>query len=62
MDEATGIDKAGCPNVLQAFPPSGQGYQTWTGTLIQVEKYDGELLPDPLWPPRKVDFPKESEG
>lgn len=60
MDEATGIDKAGSPNVLQAFPPSGQGYQTWTGTLIQVEKYDGELLYDPLWPPRQTDFPKES--
>ncbi len=62
IDEATGIDRAGSPNILQAFPPSGQGYQTWTGTLLQVAKYDGELLPDMLWPPRRVDFPTESEG
>jgi anaerobic dimethyl sulfoxide reductase subunit A len=60
MDEATGIDKAGNPNILQAFPPSGQGYQTWTGTLIQVEKSDMELLPDYQWPPRRVDFESEA--
>jgi anaerobic dimethyl sulfoxide reductase subunit A len=59
MDETTGIDHAGCPNVLQAFPPSGQGYQTWTGTLIQVEKSDEALLPDQLWPPRRVDYESE---
>jgi anaerobic dimethyl sulfoxide reductase subunit A len=62
IDEATGIDHAGNPNILQAFPPTGQGYQTWTGTLIQVEKYDGELIPDHLWAPRRVDFPQESEA
>lgn len=38
----------GNPNVLQAPKSSGGGSQSWTGTLVQVEKYDGplELVPD----------------
>lgn len=61
IDEATGIDLGGCPNILQAFPASGLGYQCWTGTLLQVEKYTGplELLPDVKWAPRTF---KLSEG
>jgi anaerobic dimethyl sulfoxide reductase subunit A len=59
IDEATGIDQAGCPNILQAYPATGMGYQCWTGTLLQVEKYDGELLPDAKWAPRTF---KLSEG
>ena len=48
IDEETGIDIGGNPNILQAPAASGQGSQSWTGTLVQVEKYMGdiELLPD----------------
>ena len=48
IDEETGIDLGGNPNVLQAPKSSGGGSQSWTGTLVQVEKYDGplELVPD----------------
>lgn len=48
IDEETGIDIGGCPNVLQAPKSSGGGCQAWTGTIVQVEKYDGplELVPD----------------
>lgn len=43
IDEETGIDLGGCPNVLQAPRSSGGGCQAWTGTLVQVEKYEGPL-------------------
>lgn len=43
IDEETGIDLGGCPNVLQAPRSSGGGCQAWTGTLLQVEKYEGPL-------------------
>ena len=43
IDEETGIDMGGCPNVLQAPKSSGGGCQAWTGTVLQVEKYDGPL-------------------
>lgn len=43
IDEETGIDKGGCPNVLQDLPASGAFVQTWNGTILQVEKYDGPL-------------------
>lgn len=48
IDPETGIDLGGCPNVLQAAKASGQGSQSYTGTLVRVEKYEGdiELLPD----------------
>ena len=48
VDEETGIDLGGCPNVLQAPKSSGEGTQCWTATVLQVEKYEGnlELLPD----------------
>ncbi len=48
IDEETGIDLGGDPNILQAPKSSGQASQSWTGTLVQVEKYTGniELLPD----------------
>ncbi|WP_302964274.1 molybdopterin-dependent oxidoreductase [uncultured Adlercreutzia sp.] len=47
IDEETGIDLGGDPNILQAPKSSGQGSQSWTGTLVQVEKYDGPLTLDP---------------
>lgn len=48
IDEETGIDLGGNPNILQAPKSSGGGSQSWTGTLVQVEKYTGdlELVPD----------------
>lgn len=47
IDEETGIDLGGNPNILQAPRASGQGSQSWTGTLLQVEKYNGPLTLDP---------------
>ncbi|MDR1184020.1 MAG: molybdopterin-dependent oxidoreductase [Coriobacteriales bacterium] len=47
IDEESGIDIGGCPNILQAPKPSGQGIQTWTGTLVQVEKYTGPIKLEP---------------
>lgn len=48
IDEDTGIDIGGDPNILQAPKASGEASQSWTGTLVQVEKYNGsiELGPD----------------
>ncbi len=43
IDEETGIDLGGCPNVLQAPKATSGGVQCWTGTLVQVEKYEGPL-------------------
>ena len=47
IDKETGIDLGGCPNVLQAPKASGHGVQAWTGTIVQVEKYDGPLTLEP---------------
>ena len=47
IDEETGIDLGGDPNILQAPKASGQASQSWTGTLVQVEKYDGPLTLKP---------------
>lgn len=47
IDEETGIDLGGCPNILQAPKASGGGSQSWTGTLVQVEKYNGPLTLEP---------------
>lgn len=62
IDEETGIDLGGNPNILQAPKASGQGVQCWTGTLLQVEKYNGELLADADRPAhgRKIRFAKDS--
>lgn len=43
IDEETGIDLGGNPNILQAPRSSGEASQSWTGTLVQVEKYEGDL-------------------
>ena len=47
IDEATGIDVGGNPNILQAPKSSGEASQSWTGTLVQVEKYAGDIKLDP---------------
>lgn len=48
IDEESGIDLGGDPNILQAPKSSGEASQSWTGTLVQVEKYDGPLTLDPI--------------
>jgi anaerobic dimethyl sulfoxide reductase subunit A len=47
IDEETGIDIAGNPTILQAPAASGQGSQSWTGTICQVEKYTGDIKLEP---------------
>lgn len=47
IDDETGIDIGGNPNILQAPSASGQGSQSWTGTLVQVEKYTGSIKLEP---------------
>ena len=47
IDEATGIDLGGNPNILQAPSTSGEASTSWGSTLVQVEKYDGPLTLDP---------------
>ncbi|NLP44056.1 MAG: molybdopterin-dependent oxidoreductase [Peptococcaceae bacterium] len=57
IDEETGIDKAGCTNVLNGGLANGQGVQAYNTCNVQVEKYSGplQLLPDYLWPLRIVE-------
>lgn len=58
LDESTGIDMAGCSNMLAGNTPSGQGVQTWNTNIAQVEKWNGDSLnPDYTWPQRIV-FPE----
>jgi anaerobic dimethyl sulfoxide reductase subunit A len=58
LDEETGIDKAGCTNMLSGTTPSGQGVQTWNTNIAEVKKWDGaQLSPDYTWPQRVV-FPE----
>jgi anaerobic dimethyl sulfoxide reductase subunit A len=53
IDEATGIDKAGCINVLQGALKGGISQTSCNGTNIQVEKWTGEVPePDYKWPQR----------
>lgn len=47
IDEETGIDLGGNPNILQAPKASGHATQSYTGTLVQVEKYTGSLTLEP---------------
>ncbi len=59
LDDATGIDKAGSTNTLTGGNPTGQGTQPYNTVIVQVEKYDGQLLADRLWPKR---IPLGKEG
>lgn len=55
LDDTTGIDKAGCSNVLSGAISTGQGHQGWNSTNVQVEKWTGAPLPpDYKWPQRIV--------
>jgi anaerobic dimethyl sulfoxide reductase subunit A len=50
MDEALGIDKAGCTNVLNGAYTCGQGQEPWNTCIVQVEKWTGAPLDaDYLW-------------
>jgi len=59
VDEATGIDKAGCTNTLMGGNPTGQGTQPYNTIVVQVEKWNGTLPPDAKWSQRIV-FKKEA--
>jgi anaerobic dimethyl sulfoxide reductase subunit A len=54
VDEATGIDMAGCDNIIGGAIPTGQGTGGYNTANVQVEKYTGpiKLLPDAKWPLR----------
>ena len=55
IDEETGIDKAGCMNVLCGPNVTTTGYQAWNTCICKVEKWDGDPLePDYLWESREV--------
>lgn len=50
MDEALGIDKAGCTNILNGAHLCGQGQEPWNTCIVQVEKWTGAPLEaDYLW-------------
>jgi anaerobic dimethyl sulfoxide reductase subunit A len=55
LDEETGIDIAGCANVLKGPTPTGGGHVGWNSSNVEVEKWKGEpLLPDYM---RKAGIP-----
>ncbi len=55
IDEETGIDLAGCTNVLNGPNCVDCGHQAWNSCIVKVEKWEGEpLKPDFLWEPREV--------
>jgi anaerobic dimethyl sulfoxide reductase subunit A len=56
IDEATGIDKAGCTNMLNGGIARGQGNLGFNSCNVQVEKYTGpiKLQPDYTWPQRII--------
>lgn len=55
IDEETGIDKAGCMNVLCGPNVTTMGFQQWNNCICRVDKWDGEpLQPDYLWDAREV--------
>ncbi|MEG2262557.1 MAG: molybdopterin-dependent oxidoreductase [Raoultibacter sp.] len=55
IDEKTGIDKAGCTNVLNGPNLVGFGHEAWNSCIVKVEKWTGEaLIPDAEWPQREI--------
>lgn len=44
IDEKTGIDRGGCPNVLHGSVSTGQGHMGLNSCNVQVEKWKGEPL------------------
>ncbi len=54
MDEETGVDKAGCTNILNGDYATGQGHSGHNTCNVQVEKVDTPLAPDYQWPQRII--------
>ncbi len=55
IDEETGVDLAGCTNVLCGPNAVGCGHQAWNSCIVNVEKWTGTpLAPDYAWEPREV--------
>lgn len=44
IDEETGIDRGGCPNVLHGSVSTGQGHMGLNSCNVQVEKWNGKPL------------------
>ena len=57
IDEETGIDRAGSPNVLVSNETSDGGTSGYNTTLVNIEKWTGEPLEeDHNWPQRIVEL------
>lgn len=55
IDPETGIDHAGCDNILTSAVTSGCGVSGYNTNLVNFEKYTGEALePDYTWPQRII--------
>jgi anaerobic dimethyl sulfoxide reductase subunit A len=54
MDEAEGVDKAGCTNMLNGAIATGQGHTGHNTSVCQIEKYNKPLEPDVKWPLRII--------
>lgn len=54
LDESTGIDKAGCTNILSRALPTGQGHTGYNSNNVKIEKSNLKLDSDEKWPQRIV--------
>lgn len=54
MDDAAGVDKAGCTGILNGHIATGQGHSGYNSCNVKVEKYDKPLAPDVEWPQRII--------
>jgi anaerobic dimethyl sulfoxide reductase subunit A len=55
IDEETGIDKAGCVNVLVGPNLCAFGHQAFNSCIVKVERWTGDkLVPDAQWEPREM--------
>jgi anaerobic dimethyl sulfoxide reductase subunit A len=54
IDEETGYDIGGATNSLAGGWPNGQGTQAWNTNIVEVQKYDGLLVPDCLREPKTI--------
>ena len=52
MDQKLGADIAGSANMLTGDITTGQGTSGWNSCLLEVEKFEKELVPDHKWPAR----------
>jgi len=61
MDEKIGADIAGSANILTGDITTGQGTSGWNSCLLEVEKYNMELIPDYKLPAR-IPFKSDTHG